>query len=360
MTNADDSLKKGVVLSGMRPTGSLHIGNIAGALNNWVKLQETHDCFYFVADHHATTTDLDTSDLGRRALDMVSDWLAYGLNPEKSVIFVQSYVHEHAELSLVLERMLNIGRARQMPTFRAQAEHIAGTKSVNLEKDAEGNYTTEALTELEKLANAELSFGFMGYPILQAADILLYDATHVPVGDDQDPHIELTRELARRFNKKYGDCLVVPETLHTESPRVLGSDGRKMSKSYGNELPAGENPEGIAAYVKGVTTVRPRLTDKGDPYTCPVFDLHRLYNDNAREMEVLQGCRNASFGCGDCKSDLPTKIADAFADFRTARDGITDNYVKDVLREGNRKAQEVAARTMDRVKSFMMMDYLKD
>jgi len=347
--------EKLVVLSGMRPTGELHLGHFEGVLRNWVKLQETHDCYYFVADWHAITTELDTKNIGRYSLDMVADWLAFGVNPDMATLFVQSCVPEHAELSLILERLVNKGTMERLPTFKGYVEHLAGDRKI---WDQEGKRILEGDERLEAVAKAEVSLGFVAYPILQAADILLYNTTQVPVGEDQLPHIELTRDLAQRFNHLYGEVFVIPEALLGEAKRIRGSDGRKMSKSYGNSIEPHYSREEIANRVKQTVTARPRLKDKGDPFECPVYDLHRIFNQE-REIELNKNCRDASIRCYDCKMELPEKIAAAYEQFREQRTKITDDYVKDVLREGNLHAREVAAETLDRVKRFMLMDYLE-
>lgn len=344
---SEKQVSQGVVLSAMRPTGDLHIGHFEGVLRNWVELQDTHDCYYFVADWHALTTELDTSDLKKHSLSMVRDWLAFGVNPEKSTIFVQSYVPEHAELSVVLERLINIGKMERMPTFKAQLEHLAS------EKSKEGS----SAQDLDTIAKSEVSLGFLAYPVLQAADILLYDTTHVPVGEDQLPHIELTRDLAQKFNRLYGRTFVVPDAMLGEAKRIRGSDGRKMSKSYGNDISPSDDKVTITDHVKKTITNRKMLSDKGDPFECPIYDLHRIFNVDG-ETAINLACRAAEIKCYDCKMVLPSKIAEAYEMYKERKDKISDDFVKDVLRDGNLKAQEVARRTMGRVRSAMSMAYL--
>ncbi|MBT4651525.1 tryptophan--tRNA ligase [Candidatus Woesearchaeota archaeon] len=356
MEDLTTDAKKGVVLSGMRPTGDLHIGHFEAVLRNWTRLQETHGCFYFVADWHAITTDTNTKQIKEHSIDMVKDWLAFGVDPKKSTVFVQSLVPAHAELSLALERIVNIGTLRRLPTFKGYLEHIAGDRS-RYDKD-KNKLSGEA--RLDAFANAEVSVGFLTYPVLQAADILLYDATDVPVGEDQLPHIELTREIARKFNSTYGEAFTIPEAmLDADIVMIRGRDGRKMSKSYGNHISPDHTEEEIYERVKSFVTDRKKLSDEGDPYECPVFDLHRAFNRDG-EVEVARACRNATSKCYDCKTgELPDLIADSYSDYRTRKAEISDGFVLDVLREGNIKAREVTSEKMDQVRKFMLMDYLK-
>lgn len=344
----------GIVLSGMRPTGELHLGHFEGVLRNWVALQEIQNCFYFVADWHALTTELDTRRIGEYSLDMVTDWLAFGIDPNKSTIFIQSYVPEHAELNLVLERLVNIGVLERLPTFKGQVEHLAGERKI---RDQEG-LELNGDQRLEAVAKAEISLGFLAYPVLQAADIILYNANYVPVGEDQLPHIELTRDLVRRFNALYGELFVVPEALLTEAKRIRGTDRRKMSKSFGNDISPGYDETKITERIKQTITARPKLSDLGDPYECPVFDLHRIFNPEG-EIRVQQACRNALIRCYDCKMELPSKITVAYEEYKEKKAKINLDYVHDVLREGNKRAREVARETMEKVRSYMLMDYLK-
>ncbi len=355
MTQTSTDSTKGTVLSGMRPTGDLHVGHFEGVLRNWIQLQDTHKCFYFVADWHALTTETSTKDLERHTLDMVKDWIAFGVDPTKSTIFIQSYVPQHAELGLILERLVNIGAAERVPTFKAQAEHMAGDRII---KDIGGNIL-EGEERLRAVSRSDLSLGFMAYPVLQAADILLYQATHVPVGEDQVPHIELTRELGRRFNQIYGEVFPIPEAMLNEAKRIRGIDGRKMSKSYGNAISPDQTPEELETGVRRMVTVRPRMKDKGDPFECAVYDLHKVFNTTGqRDVTIAQSCRDASIRCLDCKLELPPLMAVSYEQFRERRGVITDDYVRDVLRDGNKKAREVAAQTMERVRHHMLLNYL--
>ena len=344
---------EGVILSGMRPTGDLHLGHFEAVLRNWLKLQKDYRCFYFVADWHAITTDTDTRALKKDSFEIVKDWLAFGIDPKLATIFIQSEVPEHAELSLALERLVNIGPLNRLPTFKAYLEHLAGDRKVFDEKGS----LLQGDDRLSRLANAEVSVGFLTYPVLQAADILLYDTTHVPVGEDQKPHIELTRELAKRFNALYGKVFTIPEVMLSSNVVLLrGSDGRKMSKSYGNALLPTSTPEEIKAGVNKYVTYRKRLTDKGDPYECPVFDLHRAFNPS-EEIEINKACRDASIRCVECKSKLPGIIADSYSAYRERRQHITYDEIRDILTQGATVAREVASRKMAQVKHHMLMDY---
>ncbi|HTW60670.1 MAG TPA: tryptophan--tRNA ligase [Terracidiphilus sp.] len=267
------------VLSGMRPTGKLHLGNFMGALANWVKLQDRYECYFFIADWHALTTDYaDPGKLQQKTLDVVLDWLAAGLDPKKSTIFIQSHVRQHAELHLLFSMMTPLGWLERVPTYKEQLENLKG-------KDLS-------------------TYGFLGYPLLQAADILVYRADYVPVGQDQVAHVELTREVARRFNSMYRTQIFPePEALLTPSPRLAGTDGRKMSKSYGNTIGLSEPPAVVAHKVLSMSTggQRIRQTDPGDPDFCPVGDLHKAFSSPEVLAETQEGCRTATIRCEFCK-----------------------------------------------------------
>ena len=261
--------KRGRVLSGMRPTGKLHLGNYVGALENWLELQHEHDCFFFVADWHALTTDFaDTRDLRQNIWEMAADWLAAGLDPKRATLFIQSEILEHAELFLLFSMVTPLGWLERVPTYKEQREQIK-------DKDL-GN------------------IGFLGYPVLQAADILIYKANYVPVGEDQVPHVELTREIARRFNSIYPDPAVFPEpeSLLTPSPRLPGTDGRKMSKSYDNCILLSDPEPTIRQKLKTMVTdpARKRRTDPGNPDLCPAYDYHKLYSppETIQKVQVLR------------------------------------------------------------------------
>jgi len=258
------------ILSGMRPTGPLHLGNLLGALQNWVNMQDQYDCFFFIADWHALTSDYETTGpISGYIRDMMIDWLSVGLTPEKSTLFIQSRIKEHAELFLLLSMITPVPWLERNPTYKDQ---------------------------IVQLSSKDLStFGFLGYPVLQAADIIMYKASGVPVGVDQVPHVEITREIARRFNYIYGDVFPEPEAILTPTPKILGTDRRKMSKSYDNAIYLSDSPEDIAANVATMITdpQRKRRTDPGDPDVCNVFSFHKLYTDSAKVLEIDRQCRTA-------------------------------------------------------------------
>ena len=269
------------VLSGMRPTGKLHLGNYVGALQNWVKLQDTHDCFFFVADWHALTTDYDeTSRLADNTVEVVLDFLAAGLDPDKCTIFVQSHVLQHAELHVLFSMITPLGWLERVPSYKEQQQ---------------------------QLPNKDLHmYGFLGYPLLQAADILIYRANFVPVGEDQAAHVELTREVARRFNNFYNlegrPVFPEPDVLLTPSPKLLGTDKRKMSKSYGNTILLSDDAAKVEEKIKNCVTDRPKLSDKGNPDQCPVGNLHQIFSDRERLQYITLGCTQAGITCVECKA----------------------------------------------------------
>lgn len=388
------------VLSGMRPTGQLHLGNYHGALRNWVQLQHTHDAFFFVADWHALTTGYeDTSQLQSHIREMVIDWLAAGIDPARATVFVQSQVPEHAELHLLLSMVTPLGWLERVPTYKDQQAQLK-------ERDL-------------------ATYGFLGYPLLQSADILLYRPDYVPVGEDQVAHVEITREIARRFNHLFGSApdfakraealvrqlgaeagtyararkrwqqdgdaqagaqarqvlqdsdldaqgrrmllgyldglcasiLPEPQVLLTPTPKVPGLDGRKMSKSYGNTIGLREDPDAVARKLRTMQTdpARQRRTDAGDPSKCPVYELHTVYSDEPTREWVQQGCRSAGIGCLDCKKPLIDKVvAEAQGMQERARPFQQDpGLVNQVLREGAARAREAAGQTMADVRRVM-------
>lgn len=371
------------ILSGMRPTGRLHLGNLVGALQNWVKLQEEYDSFYFVADWHMLTTGYDnTVDLRQDTWEMVTDWLACGLDPKKATFFVQSRLPEHAELHLLLSMVTPLGWLERVPTYKEQLENI---------KDHDIN-----------------TYGFLGYPLLQAADILMYKADAVPVGEDQVPHVELTREVARRFNLVFGRLEQVtgvragpglpgvgtdvldsvkglveqhfreepsleqraeylnkglaklrpifpePEALLTSAPRLPGTDGRKMSKSYGNAIFLTDAPDVVSKKLAGYMTdpARQRRTDPGNPDVCPVFDLHKIFSAQETIERVNRECRTAGIGCVDCKKLAAGHLNAFLAPIQQRRKPYEQSpqRVWDVLKEGTAKARVVAQATMVEVR----------
>jgi len=394
------------VLSGMRPTGALHLGNYFGALKNWVELQYQYECYFFVADIHALTTGYeDTGALQEHVWDMVIDWLAAGLNPATATMFIQSRVPEHSELHLLLSMITPLGWLERVPTYKDQQEQLR-------EKDL-------------------ATYGFLGYPLLQSSDILLYKAAYVPVGEDQVAHVEITREVARRFNHVYGrepnfeqkvdkalknfgsrnanqykelrrlfqeqgdqsaleragamlagnarltvadrerllgylegtgrSILVEPEALLTAAPKVPGLDGRKMSKSYGNTIGMREDPDVVAKKLKTMQTdpARARRTDPGDPDKCPVWDLHRIFSDDATQAWVQQGCRSAAIGCLDCKKRVSDPLIAEITQIRQRATEYLENrdLVRGIIAEGCEKARDTARQTLEEIHQAMGMNY---
>jgi tryptophanyl-tRNA synthetase len=325
--------KRPRILSGMRPTGKLHLGNYLGALQSWVELQESCDNFHMVADWHALTTDHEHVDqIIPNTHDMVIDWLAAGINPEKSPIFIQSHIPEHAELHLLFSMLVTTSRLERNPTLKEQI------RDLHLEET--------------------VSYGHLGYPVLQAADILLYKANLVPVGEDQVPHVELTREIARRFNALYGEVFPVPEAKLTHFPRLPGLDGRRMSKSLGNTVLLSDSPEEIAAKVRTAYTdpKKIRATDPGNPDGCVVFAYHRAFNaTNAPQIGDL--CRAGHLGCVANKKNLAGILAETLLPFRERRGELEAHpeRVREALRYGDEKAREVARQTMKEVREAMKL-----
>jgi tryptophanyl-tRNA synthetase len=390
----------------MRPTGALHLGNYLGALKNWTELQYQYECYFFVADIHALTTGYeDTSALEDNVWEMVIDWLAAGLNPASSTMFIQSRVPEHSELHLLLSMITPLGWLERVPTYKDQQEQL---------KDRD-------------LA----TYGFLGYPLLQAADILLYKTAFVPVGEDQIAHVEITREVARRFNHVYGrepdfeikvekalkslgsrnstrykelrrayqeqgdaeavekarallegnarltladrerllgflegtgrSILVEPDVLLTETPKVPGLDGRKMSKSYGNTIGLREDPDSIVKKLKTMQTdpARIRRTDPGDPDKCPVWHLHKIFSDADTQAWVQEGCRSAGIGCLDCKKRLADAVVVEISAIRQRAQEFEENrdLVRGIIAEGCEKARDVARQTLVEVQQAMGMVY---
>jgi tryptophanyl-tRNA synthetase len=394
------------VLSGMRPTGALHLGHYHGVLKNWIRLQAEYPCLFFVADWHAVSTHYDTpDDIAQNATDMVIDWLASGVDPSQSVLFVQSRILEHAELHLLLSMITPLGWLERVPTYKDQQQ---------------------------KLADKDLStYGFLGYPLLQAADILIYRARYVPVGEDQVPHVEFTREVARRFNHRYGrepgfedkakaavkrmgtkkarllnelrtkfleggdaaalargqalldeqqnlarvdrerlygwlegtgkKILVEPEALLTEASKMPGLDGQKMSKSYGNTISLREEPDAVAKKIRTMPTdpARVKRTDKGNPEKCPVWELHKVYSDEERKAWVMKGCTTAGIGCLECKQPVIEAINAELAPMRARAQPYLDDptLVKNIVADGCEKAKRLAEETMRDVREAMGLAY---
>ncbi len=321
------------ILSGMRPTGPLHLGNLHGALANWIKMQDEYDCFFFIADWHALTSDYeDTSSVSDYVKNMMIDWLSAGLSPDKSTLFVQSHIKEHAELFLILSMITPVPWLERNPTYKDQ---------------------------ILQLSNKDLStFGFLGYPVLQAADIIMYKANGVPVGINQVPHVEITREIARRFNYLYGEVFPEPEAILTETSKILGTDRRKMSKSYHNAIYMGDSPKEISAAVSQMITYsqRARKSDPGDPSICNVFEFHKLYTkDQDKINEIAQDCRNAKIGCVECKKIMGQNLIKFLEPVQEKRAYYESRpeVVADIIVTGSSKAREVAQQTMEEVRSAM-------
>ncbi|MFQ5926112.1 MAG: tryptophan--tRNA ligase [Terriglobia bacterium] len=335
------------MLSGMRPTGKLHLGNFVGALENWVQLQNQYDCFFFIADWHALTTSYaDTSDVAPNTLEVATDWLAVGLDPARSTLFIQSRVPEHAELHLLFSMLTPTPWLIRNPTIKEQAREL-------------GLISSDSESEITKI-----NYGLLGYPVLQAADILIYRADYVPVGEDQVPHVELTREIARRFNGFYrlpSGQSVFPEpgALLTPTPRLPGLDGRRMSKSVGNSIELGESPESIRAKVSTMLTdpQRVRRTDPGRPEICPVFGFHRRFSTQVVIEQIDHECRTAKIGCVDCKALMADHLTRALAPIRERRQAYAakPKTVWDILAAGSERARCVARDTMQQVREAMKL-----
>jgi tryptophanyl-tRNA synthetase len=336
MPESHNPSSKPRVLSGMRPTGKLHLGNYMGALANWVKLQDEYECYFFIADIHAYTTDYaDPSKILGNTSEVALDFLAAGLDPNKSTIFVQSHVKQHYELPVLLGMFTPLGWLERVPSYKEQQENLTG-------KD---------LT----------TYGFLGYPLLMASDILLYQPDFVPVGQDQQAHVELTREVARRFNQFYklGDVEVLPEpkVLLTPSPKLPGTDGRKMSKSYGNTILLTDPEPEVRKKLKTMVTdpARVRRTDPGDPDKCPVGDLHKVFSTRETLAKVYEGCRTAGIGCIECKGWAADALVQVLAPIQERRAGFTPARVDEILEQGSKRASARAEQTMREVRTAMKM-----
>jgi len=329
---------KKIILSGMRPTGPLHIGHLFGALKNWKKLQdEGYKCFYMIADYHALSTEYaNPRKIKEYVEEMAIDFISSGLDPEKSTIFIQSLVPEHTELHLIFSMIVPIPYLERNPVYKEQIEEL---------KDKELH-----------------TYGFLGYPVLQAADILIYKANFVPIGIDQLPHLELTREIARKFNYLYGETFPEPEPLLTETPKIPGTDGRKMSKSYNNCIFLKDSPEIIEEKVSKMFTDPKRIyrRDPGHPETCPVFAYHKIFNEK-RVGEIEKDCKGAVIGCTDCKKELGKKIVEYLEEIRKKREKIEKNKkdLMEILLEGSKKARETAIKTIYEVKEKIGVKYEK-
>jgi len=321
-----------IIVSGMRPTGRLHLGHFHGALENWLRLQKEYQCYFFVADWHALTTDYATPQgIQQNTLEMVVDWLSIGLDPAKAVIFRQSQIKEHAELHLIYSMITPVPWLERNPTYKEQIRELTG-------KDLS-------------------TYGFLGYPVLQAADITIYKANKVPVGVDQAPHVELTREIVRRFNQLYQPIFPEPEVLLTEAQKVPGLDGRKMSKSYGNAVFLSDTPQEIDQKLSRMMTdpARVRRNDPGEPEKCPAFQLHKIYCTPDEIEQVSVGCRTAGIGCLECKKVMIKHVIDDLAPFREKRAHYQakPDEVAAILAAGDDKAAKAAAVTMTEVRGTL-------
>lgn len=331
-----EKAKPKVIVSGMRPTGKLHLGHFHGVIENWVKLQkdpEYSKLYCFVADYHALTTEYDHPEtIQENIKDNVLDWLAYGLDPEKAIIFVQSHVPEHTEVHLLLSMITPVSWLERVPSYK------------DLQKE---------------LSHKDLStYGFLGYPLLQTVDVAMYNGTHVPVGQDQVAHIELSREIVRRFHHiTKQEIFPEPQPILTQVPKLLGTDGRKMSKSYNNAIYLSDTEEEIRKKMMPMMTdpARVRRSDPGDPNRCPVFDFHKIYSDEETVSEVIEGCTKAKIGCVDCKKMLLDKMIHKLKPFQEKRRELASQpqMIKDVIQTGDAKAQKVARENTNKVKKVM-------
>ena len=320
------------ILSGMRPTGPLHIGHLVGALDNWVKLQDEYECFFMVADWHALMSEYaNPVDLKENLINNVIDWLACGISPKKSTIFIQSHVKEHLELYMVFSFITPLGWLERCPTYKEQ---------------------------LREVTNRDLStYGFLGYPVLQAADIMLYKAEGVPVGEDQLPHLELTREIGRRFNSLYKkDIFPQAQALLTKTPRIQGLDGRKMSKSYNNFIAISEEPKNIRLKAQSMFTdpERVKLSDLGHPQTCNVHSYYAVFAPE-REKEIASFCHQAKIGCTDCKKELAEILVKFLEPIQKKRNELLKNkkQIFNILEQGSKQAGRVASKTVSEVKGLL-------
>ncbi len=322
-------MSKKRIVSGMRPTGGLHIGHLHGALMNWKKLQEEYDCFYFIADWHALTSEYAHPEIIKASTyDIIIDWISVGLDPEVSTFFIQSQIYEHAELHLIFSMFTPLSWLERNPTYKEQLNELS-QKNV---------YT----------------YGFLGYPVLQAADILMYKANGVPVGEDQAPHVELTREIARRFNYLYGEVFPIPEVLLAPTSKLLGIDRRKMSKSYDNAIYLSDDDKTIDRKVGQMITdpQRARKNDPGDPGVCNVFSFHEIYTDPEVVQRINGECRTADIGCVECKKIMASSLKKGLEPIRAKRRDLENDSgrIREIMNEGNRRARLIAEKTMSEVR----------
>ena len=326
---------KGVIFSGMRPTGKLHIGNYFGALTNWIKLQNEYKCYYGVVDWHALTTGYnDTTMMKENIIEMVRDWLSAGIDPEKNTLLIQSYVPEHAELHLLLSMITPLAWLERNPVLKEQVRDL----------DLKEN----------------MGYGLLGYPVLMASDILIYKSVAVPVGEDQSPHIELAREIGRRFNNLYKNVFPIPELRLSRTPKIPGTDGRKMSKSLKNDISLSDKPEDINNKVLSMITdpEKVRLSDPGHPEVCVVFRYHEIFNKKEL-LNIESDCRKAQLGCVACKKRLAGILIQSFQSFREKRKYYEKNrqLVWNILIKGSEEARKVAGKTLNEVRQAMKIDY---
>nr|WP_092067398.1 tryptophan--tRNA ligase [Dendrosporobacter quercicolus]NSL46569.1 tryptophan--tRNA ligase [Dendrosporobacter quercicolus DSM 1736]SDL56071.1 tryptophanyl-tRNA synthetase [Dendrosporobacter quercicolus] len=326
-------MSKGRIFSGMQPSGKFHLGNYLGALENWVRLQNDYECFFSIVDLHALTSKFeDTGSLPENIHHMALDWLSAGLDPERNIIFIQSQVKEHHELHLLLSMMTPLSWLERVPTYKDKLQQLgAQGKDIN-------------------------TYGFLGYPVLMTADIVLYKADTVPVGEDQIPHLELAREIVRRFNHLYRPVFPEPLAQLSKAPLLPGIDGRKMSKSYGNEIPYAASPDEIRGRVRLIVTdpQRVKKSDPGNPAVCTAYKFHEIFN--ASQLDAINaGCRQANIGCVDCKKNLAEQMVVHLADIHVRRDKYAANpaRVKEILFYGAERARKVAAATMEEVRQAM-------
>jgi tryptophanyl-tRNA synthetase len=325
-------MNKERVLSGMQSSGKLHLGNLVGALSNWVRLQDKYDCYYFIADWHALTTGYaDPSSIKESTKDLLINFLSAGLDPERCTIFVQSRVIQHAELHLLLSMITPLGWLERVPTYKEKQQELR-------EKDLS-------------------TYGFLGYPLLQTADIIIYRAKYVPVGIDQVPHLEISREIARRFNNFYKEVFPEPEALLTEFPKVVGTDGRKMSKSYDNAIYLSDAPKEVERKIMTMVTdpARVKKTDTGNPELSPVYQLHKIFSSKEEQESVAKGCRTAGIGCIECKKVLINNVFKVMEPIWKKRNELILNpgILQDILDRGTEKATKVAEETMQLVREAM-------
>ena len=325
-------MQKKRIVSGMRPTGKLHLGHVHGALNNWRSLQDDYECFYFIADWHALTSEYEHTEIIRESTrDIIIDWISVGLDPNRSVFFIQSSIKEHAELHLIFSMVTPLSWLERNPTYKEQLKEMA---QKNL-------YT----------------YGFLGYPVLQAADILMYKANGVPVGEDQSPHVELTREIARRFNHFYGEVFPLPDVLLTPEAKILGIDRRKMSKGYDNAIFISDPKEVIEKRVSEMITdpQRARRSDPGRPDYCNVFTFHELYTAKEKVQEIDTACRKATIGCVECKQIMAASLNAALEPIRQKRRELeaSPETIDAIMEAGNRKARKIARGTLEEVREVV-------